>query len=146
MRPGYVIDANILFSAFISGKDVYHLFFSEKEIYLPDFAFFEIEKYKKRILSKTKLEEKDFKEFVIKLLSEVTVIPTLLISKKSLIRAYKLCKEIDEKDTLYVALAIELDFTLVTNDKKLYDGLRESKFCKIELLEKIIKACESGPN
>ena len=35
----YVIDANVLFSAFISGKDIYPLLFSTYTIYVPDFAF-----------------------------------------------------------------------------------------------------------
>ena len=46
MKHKYVIDANVLFSAFISGKNVYSLLFSEYTIYLPDFAFLEVEKYK----------------------------------------------------------------------------------------------------
>lgn len=41
MSQRYVIDANVLFSAFISGKDLYQLLFSEHTIYLPDFAFVE---------------------------------------------------------------------------------------------------------
>ena len=52
MKHKYVIDANVLFSAFISGKSVYRLLFLEHTIYLPDFAFLEIEKYKQRILKK----------------------------------------------------------------------------------------------
>jgi len=40
----YVIDANVLFSAFISGKDIYDLLFSTFKIYVPDFAFLELEK------------------------------------------------------------------------------------------------------
>ena len=88
MKQGYVIDANVLFSAFISGKDIYQLLFSEKKIYLPDFAFSEIEKYKKRILRKAKLEQEEFKEFVIRLLANVTVIPNFLLSPQSIGQAY----------------------------------------------------------
>jgi len=57
-----VIDSNILFSAFMSGKNIYQLLFSENEIYIPDYAFSEIDKYKKRILNNIyrdrELEEK----------------------------------------------------------------------------------------
>jgi predicted nucleic acid-binding protein len=59
MSQNYVIDSNVLFSAFISGKDVYELVFSEHTIYLPDYAFREIEKYQERILKKTKLKTQD---------------------------------------------------------------------------------------
>lgn len=51
MRREYVIDANVLFGAFISGKEIYPLLFSQHRMYLPDFAFAEIEKYKERILN-----------------------------------------------------------------------------------------------
>jgi predicted nucleic acid-binding protein len=108
MSGGYVLDANVLFSAFISGKELYTLLFSEQSMYLPDFAFLELEKYKKRILKKTKLREEEFQEFILKLFSNVTVIPNLLLSEASLEQAYQLCREIDEKDTVYVAAAIEL--------------------------------------
>jgi predicted nucleic acid-binding protein len=100
MSGGYVLDANVLFSAFISGKELYTLLFSERSMYLPDFAFLELEKYKKRILKKTKLREEEFQEFVLKLFSNVTVIPNLLLSEASLRQAYQLCKDIDEKDTI----------------------------------------------
>ena len=105
MKHKYVIDANVLFSAFISGKSLYRLLFSEHTIYLPDFAFLEIEKYKQRILKKTKLSEQEFQEFVLKLLTNVTVIPNLLISQRSLKDAYELCKGIDEK-TLFISLLL----------------------------------------
>ncbi len=82
--------------------------------------------------------ETEFKEFVVKLLSNVTVIPNLIISDKSLEKAYELCKDIDEKDTVYVALAIEFDFKLIKNDKTLYKNLNKLNFEKVILLEKLI--------
>lgn len=138
MNGGYVLDANVLFSAFISGKELYTLLFSERSMYLPDFAFLELEKYKKRILKKTKLREEEFQEFVLKLFSNVTVIPNLLLSEASLRQAYQLCKDIDEKDTIYVAAAMEFDLVLITNDRILYTGLKERNFSKIALLNDVV--------
>ena len=138
MKHKYVIDANVLFSAFISGKSVYRLLFSEHTIYLPDFAFLEIEKYKQRILKKTKLSEQEFQEFVLKLLIDVTVIPNLLISQRSLKDAYELCKGIDEKDTVYIAVALEFDVILITSDKTLFAGLKERGFTQMILLKDLI--------
>lgn len=102
----FIIDANVLFSAFISGKEIYSLLFSEHGIYLPDFAFLELDKYKKRILKKTKLTENQFKEYILGLLKYVTVIPNLILSESSLAATYQICREIDEKDTVYVAAAM----------------------------------------
>jgi predicted nucleic acid-binding protein len=143
MKSEYVIDSNVLFSAFISGKDVYRLLFSEYNIYIPDFAFSEIEKYKTRILRKTKLKEQEFRDFVVKLLHYVNVVPNLLISQDSLNQAHKLCQSIDEKDTVYVATAIEFQFILVTNDISLYNGLKNRNFNQVILLEDIIKQIPS---
>jgi predicted nucleic acid-binding protein len=130
----YVIDANVLFGAFISGKDVYRLLFSGHTIYLPDFAFIEIEKYKQRILKKTKLDERLFQEFVLKLLRDVTVIPGLVISQASFEEGYRLCKGIDEKDTVYVAASFQLEATLITSDKALHSGLQERGYSRVALL------------
>lgn len=134
----FIIDSNILFSAFISGKEIYSLLFSEHRIYLPDFAFLELEKYKKRILRKTRLTENQFKEFILGLLKQVTVIPNLLLSESSLAEAYQICREIDEKDTVYVAAAMQLDLTLVTSDKRLHNGLKRHQFSRVMLLEDVI--------
>jgi predicted nucleic acid-binding protein len=138
MSKGYILDANVLFSAFISGKELYTLLFSEHTMYLPDFAFLELEKYRKRILKKTKLREEEFQEFVLQLFSNVTVVPNLLLSETSLQQAYQLCRDIDEKDTVYVAAAIELDLVLVTNDRVLYNGLRKQNFSRLVLLSDLV--------
>lgn len=139
MNKIYVIDANVLFSAFISGKDIYDLLFSQTTLYIPDYAFLEIEKYKNRILKKTKLTAKDFQEYVLNLLAHITVIPGLLLSRDSLRSAFNLCKDIDEKDTLYIAVAIEFNIPLITNDKALYNGLRTRQFFQVELLSEILR-------
>jgi len=134
----YVIDANVLFSAFISGKDIYDILFSTYKIYVPDFAFLELEKYKQRILKKTKLSEFDLQIFVLRLFNNITVVPNLLITKISLNRGYEICKEIDEKDTVYIAAAIELNIELITSDKKLYNYLKSHGFNQIVLLGDVI--------
>ncbi len=139
MTEDLVIDSNVLFGAFISGRGIYQLLFSGCRVYLPDFAFVEIEKYKQRILKNTKLDEHQFQEFVLELLRHVTVIPALVISQDSLKQAYRLCRDVDEKDTVYVAAAIDLGINLVTSDKALYDGLRERDFSRVMLLRDVME-------
>ena len=138
ISQAYLVDANVLFSAFISGKAIYPLLFTTYSIYVPDFTFLELEKYKQRILRKTKLPENEFQEFVLRLLNKVTVIPNLLLSQTLLTKAYKLCQEIDEKDTVYIAAAIELNLTLITSDKRLYNGLKAHDFSQVMLLGDVI--------
>ncbi len=67
----------------------------------------------------------------------------MLMEKESKQRALELCRDIDEKDAPYVALAIELDIPLITNDKKLIKGLREKHFFNVLLLEEILQEIQS---
>ena len=133
-----VLDSNVLFSALISGKDLYIDIFRSLEIYTPDFIFIELSKYDERILKKTRLSE-EFSFFVKELFSQITVIPKFVISKESYQKAFSLCNNIDPKDTPFVSLAIDLNLPLWTNDKKLIDGLLKKGFSKIVTTEEIFK-------
>jgi predicted nucleic acid-binding protein len=57
------------------------------------------------------------------------------LSQESLEKAEKLLDRIDLKDITYVALAMQLDLTLLTRDKLLHEGLRKQKFKKFILFE-----------
>ena len=50
------------------------------------------------------------------------------ISKEAFYKAWQLCKDIDESDTPFVALTIELNALLWTGDKKLKEGLKKKGF------------------
>jgi predicted nucleic acid-binding protein len=125
-----VVDSNILFSALISGRPVYLDIFRTAQVYMPDFVFLEIEKYEQRILRKTKLTD-TFQQFTRDLFSEITVIPKLAIAPASFAQAYALCHDIDAKDTPFLALSIELEIPLWTNDKPLFDGLRAKGYANL---------------
>ena len=47
-----VADSNILFSALISGKELWIDIFRSSEIYVPDFIFAELSKYQEKIIRK----------------------------------------------------------------------------------------------
>lgn len=131
----FVLDVNVIFSAIISGKKFYEKIFSDYKFYVPDFALLEIDEYKKVLLKKTKLDNKKLKEFSIILFSKLIIIPNFLISDQSIKSAFQLCKDIDEKDTMYVALSVELDVPLVTRDKKIVTKLKDKNFKNIILFE-----------
>jgi predicted nucleic acid-binding protein len=57
------------------------------------------------------------------LLSQVNFINEKSLSLESRQAAYDLCKNIDPKDTVFIALAIGLDALVWTGDKKLKNGL-----------------------
>jgi len=135
--------SNIIFSALISGKEIYLDIFRRNDVYIPDIVFSELNKYEARLIKKTKLKQAKFKMFVQMLLEEVTVIPKFAISIEKWQNAYEICKDIDEKDTPFVALSLELEIPLWTNDKTLCERIKKKGFDNFvtteELLEKALK-------
>jgi len=132
----YILDVNVIFSMLLGSSKIYDELFSKHTFYVPDFALKEIESYKDMLLAKTKLSSQKLKEFTVILFSRLVVIPNYLISEQSIKQAYQLCKDIDEKDTMYIALSIEFGFPLVTRDKKLYNGLKDNELCTVVMLDK----------
>ena len=135
----YVVDANTIFSAVISGKEDYLRAFAPNIFYLPDFALGEIQRYQELLLNKTKLPPEELRSFTLRLFSKLTVVPNFLISTKSYLDAFLLCKDVDEDDTPYLALAIEFDITLLTKDEELIVGLRKKGFEKVISLTEFLK-------
>ena len=136
-----VVDANIIFSALIKGNPVYIKILNNVDAYSPDFIFIELEKYEKRILEKVSNKQR-MKEIIYKIFKKITIIPRIALTKANIKKAYSLCKDIDEKDTPYVALALELDAYLWTNDKKLTNKLREKGFSKILTTDELVRMVE----
>lgn len=62
------------------------------------------------------------------IIERVQFLPIDFLSKNSKQKAYDLCKDIDLKDTPFIALSIELDIPLWTGDKKLKEGLKLKGF------------------
>ncbi len=135
----YVVDANAIFSAVISGKEAYIQAFAANTLYLPDFALSEIQQYQQLLLKKTKLRPEELRSFTLRLFSKLTVVPNFLISTKSYLDAFHLCKDIDEDDTAYLALALEFDIILLSKDEELVTGLRRKGFEKVISLTEFFK-------
>lgn len=133
----YVTDANILFSCLISGNEKYKRIFKECRLYLPDFGLSEIQEHQAEILSKTKVSATDLRNFTLSLFDYLIVVPNFLISTESYFKAFHLCKDIDEDDTPYLALSIEFELPLLTNDRVLADGLRKKGYDNIITLTEL---------
>jgi len=134
----YVLDANIIFSGLLSGKNLYRKIFENFIFYTPDFALNEIQNYQEQILKKTKLNKIELQEFTLFIFSKLIVAPEFYISNESRQKAYNLCKDIDIKDVIYVALSIELKCPLITRDKPLYNGLIAQGYTNILLFDNFI--------
>lgn len=125
-----VIDTNIIFSGLLNpnGKIADLLINSSNtfEFYSPTFILDELDTHQDKLLKISHLTEKDLKFLKRILLSNVTLIDVYNIPLKIRQIAFDITKEIDEKDTPFVALSIELNCGLWTGDKKLITGLRKN--------------------
>lgn len=88
----------------------------------------EIFKHKERILQKSKANEDEVYEILYKMLHKITFINEETISLGNFIEAYKLCAKLDEKDTPFVALTLEIEGELWTKDDVLKRGLIKKGF------------------
>jgi predicted nucleic acid-binding protein len=128
-----VVDTNILFSALLREKNRFaELLFleSSNQYFLPRFAIVEIFKHKEKILRHAKCPEEVLLEILHRLLRRFQFLDENLISTASYIEAWRLCKDVDEKDLVFVAMSIEFDAQFWTTDQKLMDALTAKGFDK----------------
>jgi len=125
-----VIDTNLVFSALIPKASQIReiLFENNMEFYSPNILISEIYKHKDKLLKCSKLTESEFYLYFNAIIERINFIPTDFISLESRQKAYDLCKDVDIKDTPFVALSIYLMVPLWTGDKKLKEGLIQKGF------------------
>jgi len=112
-----VVDANILFSVFWKDSFTKRIVLGNYfKLYSPEFCLEEIKKYKKEIIRKSKITEKEFSEIRGSLFLYITFIPESRY-KKFLIEAKEFSP--DKKDIDYFALCLKEKLPLWTNDSKL---------------------------
>jgi predicted nucleic acid-binding protein len=107
-------------------------------VYLPDYALSELQQYQNVIWDKTKQSPDELREYALELFASILIVPNMLISTRSHLAAFQLCKDIDTDDVVYVALSIEFDYPFLTRDKPLAAGLRAKGFTNVLLLDELI--------
>ena len=132
-----IIDTNIIFSLLLSKTTALREIFFKKELkfYTCKFVIVELFKYKEKIIKSSSLSEEDIFELLYMILKRINIYDEAMIGEDSLRRAFNLCKDIDEKDTLIVALSLELNAEIWTGDKKLMEGLKQKGFTKFLFIE-----------
>jgi len=131
-----VIDANILMSALISteGK-TFDLIFNENfNLVAPKFLMDEINKYKKEILSKSGLSEKDFMAVFSSISGKINIVP-----KNDSEDFVEKAKQIspDKNDAEYFAIALKLNCAIWSNDKRLKEQDKVKVYSTKELIDGI---------
>ena len=128
-----VLDTNTLFSCLLKESSITRQnIFSQTEVTLHvcKFSIIELFRHKEKILKYTELPEEELLEVYYKVLKKVNIFDEAFLSVESLEQAISLCKDIDEKDAIFVAVTLELDGVLWTGDLKLKEGLAEKGFTK----------------
>lgn len=126
-----VIDSNIVFSS-LRSKDskLFALLESHPNLtfYAPNFLIIEIFKHRERLRKRSKLTEDEFLELLNCIVQRLRFFNENMISFGNLIHAWHLVKDIDPKDHLFVALALELEARFWTRDLELKGGLLKKGF------------------
>ena len=127
-----IVDTNIIFSALLREDNKYantliknadnHDFFA---VY---YTIVELFKHKERITKFSKLSDNDVLEVLYELLKHIQIINDDIISVASWKQAMNLTHDVDIKDVPNIALTIELEGKLWTNDAELKNGLRAKGF------------------
>ncbi len=122
-----VVDTNIIFSGLLNStgsiSDLLINSYDVFEFYSPTFVLEELENHKSKILKISKLTEKELDFLILTIFKKVDLIDMDFIKQTTFKKAFELTKNIDEFDTPFVALALELKSPLWTGDKKLINGL-----------------------
>ena len=127
-----VIDHNILFAA-IHTKESYtrrKILASGCQFYTPNFLIVELFKHRQRIVEKAKASEGEVLSYLSQILQKIHFFNEELIGTEHFFEAFHLCKGIDENDTTYIALALELDAEVWTRDNVLKVGLIARSFTR----------------
>lgn len=128
-----VVDANIIFAALIKdGNTIELLLEPNLHLFVPEFLFSEISKHKKELMEKTERSEEELNEILDILEHKMTIIP--LEEFESFLNK---AKEIspDPNDVPYFALALKLNISIWSNDKK----LKEQKRIKVYSTKDILR-------
>lgn len=122
-----IVDTNILFSAILNIDSIISKIIIENNkftFYTPDFSIDELNKHKNKLIKLTRYEEHEYNEIYNIIFHRVIILNNNIIPNKYFINAREYCKNIDEKDTIFVAYALFFNSKLWTGDKKLINGLK----------------------
>ena len=126
-----VVDTNVFFSLLLTGDSVLRRRFltdHSHTLYCPRFLLVELFKHKERIAQATELNEDELLECFHELLARIHFVEEGSIPIGTWLEARRLCRDVDLKDTPFVALTLHLDGRLWTGDAELKAGLRAKGF------------------
>ena len=127
-----VVDTNVIITAIISGSPYVLGRLSDPAVTVasPKFIVVELFKHSPRIQKSTSLSEDEVLDTLSRVIERIKLYEEASVSIGSWAEAYRLCRDVDEKDTPFVSLALELNARLWTNDARLRRGLKRYGFLR----------------
>ena len=127
-----VVDTNIVFSTLLNPNSLIGelLINVQDKIYFvaPEFLIDEIEKYSTKIEKHSKLDQHSLNILKSTIFKVINFISEDNILNHNWIQAFEMLKDVDQKDTPFLALALQLNSKIWTGDKKLIDGISKQNF------------------
>ena len=138
-----VVDSNIVFSAILNTKGkLGQLIINGSrhfEYYTINLLYEEIKTHKEKILRLTGFDYESYEQILNVVLNNITFVDDILLSDDEIAKAFELTKDIDENDSMYIALNNHLSSNLWTGDKKLINGLRKNGYKRIKSTDEIYR-------
>ncbi len=127
-----VVDANVFIAASISdGLTRKILFESNFAILVPEHVFYELEKHREEIKTKTGCDDQYFDVLITRILGRIKPI-SFVEFYDCMSYAKQICP--DTKDVLYFALALKLNCPVWSNETK----LKNQKFIKVYSTQELL--------
>ena len=130
-----VVDSNIVFSAILNTQSrIGQLIINGSkyfDFYTVGLLKEEIIEHKDKIIHSTKFSQAQFNDTFQLITSRIIFVDDILLTDQDLNKAIDLVKDIDENDTLFVALNNHLVANLWTGDKRLLNGLKVKGYKRI---------------
>lgn len=131
-----VIDSNILFSALIKDSMIRKIIlFSQEKFTSSEIIITEYLKYKGELILKSKLTENEFQELFSIIMKNISLIGNEEL-KYYIQEAKEICKNIDPKDTEFIACALAYSDSILWTEDKALKKIQEIRVCNTqEILE-----------
>lgn len=126
-----VVDANLAFKALAAGRSDLRDRLDPSanlQFFSPRFLFVELFKHKERLAGAARVSEEELLAALYSLVSRLEFVTEENIPIGTWMEAHRLCHDVDEKDTPYIALTLHLDGRLWTEDEELKRGLLAKGF------------------
>ncbi len=138
-----VLDTNLLFSACVKKDGIIAEIilnsFTDIEFIGCYFSYIELFKHKNKLLGLSRLDEVELLDIIYKVFKRVNFVNEEQITDSLMNDAFSLTHDVDEKDTIFIAMSMYCNCKLWTRDKPLINGLRKKGFTEIITTSELIE-------